>query len=149
MSLRVTTDLIDNRCQLFNITSARPADATDSDFVLSMCFSSVSWFASGGCSFVVVERGVQTIQVPRCPELLPEGVPGPAHHPGGTSRSKHVLSKQSNFKERQTQALSLNSLSEKSQSSIVIISLTVTTNSLQMCSNIVETTVSEALRVWL
>lgn len=51
-------------------------------------FLSVSQFAAGGNGRVVVERGVQAVQVSHCAELLPQRVPGPAHHPGATPGSK-------------------------------------------------------------
>lgn len=58
-----------------------------------VCVSSVPRHAPGGNGCVVVERGVGASQASHGAELLPQRIPGPAHHPGATYGFKHVSQK--------------------------------------------------------
>lgn len=60
---------------------------------MSVCVSSVPRHAPGGNGSVAVERGVSASQACHGAELLPQRIPGPAHHPGASYGFKHVSQK--------------------------------------------------------
>lgn len=72
------------------LTSSDPLSHLQGLIPLLCVFPSVSQCAAGGHGSVVVERGVQAVQVSDRAELLPQRVPGPAHRPGAAHGSKHM-----------------------------------------------------------